>query len=325
LNAADIADVGRASADVGRASARASRVEASGPRLGLNMHPKWLRGGTAHAFLSPLRDLGLSVLEFRLDLSASNWTETRALIEECRRLGFRLTFHAPFKRPHNPAGFSGPRRGEIEALYAPSIDYAGRITADLADGMGSGSLLLAGGGLGWGSVPLVVHGAKGDRPREQLRRDTVAFLTWILERAPGLHPALEILSRDPDVAKVGDNKAELVDVVSAVDSPRVGICWDLGHDARNGSQAPPADFVARVTHVHVHDITPDGEDHGPLIFGNVPYIDYLRQLGEVGFRGVIILEVNGHLVCDLADAQGIQPDDLLQHSLNELTRLISAW
>jgi len=246
-------------------------------------------------------------LEFRLDLSAPDWAETQALIEECRRLGFQLTFHAPFKRPYNPAGFSGPGREHLEALYGPSIDYAARIAADAAR-----------------PVPLVVHGAKGARPRGQLRRDTVAFLTWVLERAPGLQPVLEVLSRDADVAKVGDNKAELLDVIAAVGPSQVGICWDLGHDVRNGSQAPPAGFVARVKHVHVHDITPAGKDHGPLIFGNVPYVDYLRQLGRVGFRGVIILEVDGYLVCELADEQGIQPDDLLQHSFDELTRLISA-
>jgi hypothetical protein len=45
----------------------------------------------------------------------------------------------------------------------------------------------------------------------------------------------------------------------------------------------------------------------------------------VGFRGVIILEVNGYLVCDLAEAQGMQPDDLLQHSLIELAQLTSVW
>ena len=65
--------------------------------LGLNMHPLWLGDGRAEDFLNPLKELGLNVLEFTLNLSSPDWPEMRSLIEECHRLGFRLTFHAPYK------------------------------------------------------------------------------------------------------------------------------------------------------------------------------------------------------------------------------------
>lgn len=277
-----------------------------GPQLGLNMHPRWLSDGPAGAFLFPLRELGLSGLEFTLNLSSPDWPEMNSLIEDCRRLGFRTTFHAPYKGPYNPAGFSGTKRQEIEELYGPAIAYVARIAEEA------------------GPTPLVIHGAKGDRPREELRRDTGAFLAWILEASPGIQAFLELLVRERNVTKIGDNKVELVEIASSLGSSRAGICWDLGHDARNGSTVAPHGFTSRVKHVHVHDISPDGQDHCPLIFGNVPYADHLRQLGDGGYRGTIILEVSGYHVSQLAAAEGTRPFHLLRDSLRKLTKLISA-
>ncbi len=281
------------------------RGERVGPRLGLNMHPRWVGGGTPGAFLFPLRELGLSVLEFGLNLTAPDWPEMDALIKACHQLGFLLSFHAPFKGPHNPAGFSGPKRGELESLYAPAMRYA----AGFAEEMGP--------------VSLVVHGAKGNRPREALRRDTAAFLTWISQEWPDVRPSLELLYRDENVVKVGDNKPELVELVSGLGLAQVGICWDMGHDARNGSKPVPPGFLARVRHVHAHDVSPDGKDHCPLVFGNVPYARHLRRLGQVGYGGTIILEVNGVRVCDLATGRGKKPIEILQDSFVELARVIS--
>jgi len=271
--------------------------------LGLNMHPQWLGDGRAEDFLLPLRELGLGVLEFTLNLSSPDWPEMHSLIEECRRLGFGITFHAPYKGPHNPAGFSGAKKDEVERLYRPALTYAARIAEEA------------------GPTILVVHGAKGNRPRDELRHDTRAFLAWIVEEFPALRPSIELLVKDDDVNKIGDNKAELAEIVSGLSSPRIGICWDLGHDARNGSAPAPPGFITSVRHVHLHDISPDGDDHCPLIFGSVPYEDYLHRLGQTGYRGAIILEVNGYLVSRFAAAAGSHPFQILQDNLLLLAQL----
>lgn len=273
--------------------------------LGLNMHPKWLGDGTAEDFLLPLRELGLSVLEFTLGISSPDWPEMNSLIEECHRLGFQLSFHAPYKGPYNPAGFSRGERDKVERLYRPAIEYAARIAEEA------------------GPTTLVVHGAKGNRPRGELRRDTETFLAWILEEAPGLRPSLELLVREENTAKIGDNKAELVKIVSGLGSPKAGICWDLGHDARNGSVAVPPGFIPSVSHVHLHDIAPDGQDHCPLLFGNVPYEKHLRQLVGAGYRKAVILEVNGYLVSRFAVAEGKHPYQILRSCLLKLGQLTS--
>lgn len=286
--------------------------EAKGkPQLGLNMHPKWVGDGRAEDFLFPLREVGLRVLEFTLNHSSPDWPEMSALIEECHRLGFRITFHAPYKGPYNLAGFSGAKRDEVESLYRPALIYAARIAEEA------------------GSTIIVVHGAKGKNPREELRRDTRAFLAWIVEEFPSLQPSIELLVREERTNKIGDNKAELVEIVSGpstgpragLGSPRVGICWDLGHDTRNGSLPDPPGFIASVRHVHLHDISPDGYDHSPLIFGNVPYEKRLSQLIRAGYKGVVILEVDGYRVARFAAMQGKQPRQILQDNLSRLAQL----
>jgi sugar phosphate isomerase/epimerase len=281
-------------------------LSASKPQLGLNMHPKWLGDGKAEDFLLPLKEIGLGVLEFTLNLASPDWPEMRSLIEEGRRLGFRVTFHAPYKDPYNPAGFSGAKRDEVERLYRPALAYAAHIAEET------------------GSTTLVVHGAKGNHPREELRRDTRVFLGWIVEEFANLRPCIELLVREERANKIGDNKAELAEMMSSLGSPKVGICWDLGHDARNGSVAAPPGFVASVHHVHLHDISPHGEDHCPLIFGSVPYEKYLRQLIGVGYGGIIILEVNGYLVSRFAVAKGVPPSRILWDNFRELGGLSSS-
>jgi sugar phosphate isomerase/epimerase len=287
------------------------KESANKPQLGFNMHPKWLRDSTASEFLSPLRVLGLNILEFTLNLCSPDWPEFSSLIEECRRLGFRASFHAPYKDPYNVAGFSGAKRKEIESLYWPAIEYAARIAGDTVQ-----------------STTLVVHGARGDRPRGELRRDTEAFLSWILDEVPSLCLSLELLFREQDRAKIGDNKVELVEIVSGFASPRVGICWDLGHGTRNimggGDPAIPAGFIPSVSHVHLHDIAPNGEDHCPLLFGNVPYEKHLRQLVGAGYRKAVILEVNGYLVSRFAAAKGVPPSQILWDNFRELGGLTSS-
>ena len=273
------------------------------PLLGLNMHPKWLGDGRAEDFLFPLREAGLRVLEFTLNLSSPDWPGMSSLIEEGRRLGFRVTFHAPYKGPHNPAGFSGAKRDEVEELYRPALAYAARVAEEA------------------GATILVVHGAKGNPPREELRRDTRAFLAWIVEEFPSLRPCIELLVKEERANKIGDNKSELVEIVSGLSSPMVGICWDLGHDARNGSVAAPPGFIASVRHAHLHDISPDGYDHSPLIFGSVPYMDHLRRLNQAGYRGAIVLEVNGYLVSRFAAAAGKHPFQIIQDNLSLLALL----
>jgi sugar phosphate isomerase/epimerase len=264
------------------------------------MHPKWLQGGPPEAFLLPLMEVGLSALEFTLSLDAADWPEIHDLIRACLALGCELSFHAPHKGFYNPSGFAGPRRPALEQLFAPALAYAAAIAGEQ------------------GPTTLVVHGAKGQGAREPLRCDTVAFLSWIEGQDSNLCPALELRTRDQELVKMGDSRADLVATLSRWRPRRGGICWDMGHDAHNGAETAPAGFLEGVSHVHVHDLSPEGEDHYPLLFGNVAYKHHLLALRQVGYDRAIILEVNGYVVTQLAREGHTTSGRILRESFSKL-------
>ena len=274
--------------------------QVSGPRLGLNMHPKWVEGGSPENFLFPLREVGLRVLEFPMGLLVSNWNQMDRLISICRELQFTVSFHAPYGGRYNVARFSGAERERTQQLFKPAIDYAGAIARED------------------GTTTLVVHGAKGRGGRQALRDATVRFIDWLGEWAPALSPALELRVLEPGVTKIGDLKAELLDVVARCQNRRVGICWDLGHDALNGSLPAPPGFIERVSHVHVHDLSPAADDHHPLLFDNAPYGDRLAQLCAAGYLGDLILEVDGYSVVRIARERSISHMQILRESFRRL-------
>jgi sugar phosphate isomerase/epimerase len=264
------------------------------------MHYRWLKGGPAEPFLFPLRELGLQVLEFTLDSQATDWPTMRALAETCLQLGFELSFHLPYKGRFNPAGFSSARREALEQALAPVMSFITGISAKQGD------------------TAIVVHGAKGTDSRAVLQRDTIAFMSWILERSASLHLFLELRTRQEGISKVGDTKEELVSVVSTLNSSRAGICWDLGHDKLNGLPSSSEDFLSWVRHTHVHDVSPAGEDHLPLLYGNVPYDKALDHLMQKGFDGVVLLEVNGHFIADMEARTGRTSIQILRESFGAL-------
>ncbi|MBI5877304.1 MAG: sugar phosphate isomerase/epimerase [Chloroflexi bacterium] len=250
--------------------------------LGFALHPKWLGDGRLADFLSPLEKAGMTVLEFTLHPTWDEWPELKALATECTRAGYRCHFHAPYKDPYNADGFNGTRRTEIEQLYAPAIELIERLALD------------------GGYVPsLVIHGAhapgSGADVRARLRADTTAFLVWMLAQTSQARLMLENLPPKPGFTRTGESRAEVRAVVRDIDAARLNICWDFGHDVLLGYNSPPDDaFLSAVRHAHVHDIDAAGEDHFPLVYGNVPWADDLRALRRAGFDGAVVMEINGY-------------------------------
>ena len=274
------------------------------PLLGLNMHPNWLEGGPPEDFLLPLKEAGLTILEFPMRLLVAEWNEMDALVSASRQLGFAVSFHAPYGGSYNVARFLGGEQESAKQLFNPLIGYAAAVASED------------------GPITLVVHGAEGRSEREQLKTATVNFVDWLWERAPQLEPALELRAREADAVKIGDRKVDLLEVLARSRNPQLGICWDLGHDAVNGWSECPPGFVERVSHVHVHDLSPSGDDHLPLLFGNVPYGDALGQLRRSSYQGVFILEVNGYSVVRIARARSVSYTQLLQESFQRVVEAL---
>jgi sugar phosphate isomerase/epimerase len=270
------------------------------PRIGFNMHPLWAFGETLADFLEPLRAVGLSALEFELWPNDPHWSRIPPLMEECRRLGFALCFHAPYRKPYALTGFAGQERAEVEAGYAPMLDIAARFAP----------------------AAVVIHGAhSATRPRERLVADTVAFLEWTLARYPALTMALENLGPDPRRIKIGTERAEVLRIVEEIGNPRLGICWDMGHDVLAGRHGLPDEaWLRQVCHVHLHDIDERGIDHYPLIYGRVPWQTWLPALVRAGFTGVVTLEIKGGQLAGLGIEQAQQ---MLVDSVGEVRRLLA--
>jgi sugar phosphate isomerase/epimerase len=211
-----------------------------------------------------------------------------------------LCFHAPHRRPHNVAGFAGEKRAEIQADYAPMLDVATRFAP----------------------APVVIHGAWSETlPHETLYADTVAFLEWVLERYPALTPALENLPPDPRRIKIGATRGEIRDIVEKVGGRRLGLCWDMGHDVVTGRQSTPdAAWLRHVVHVHLHDIDEHGTDHYPLLYGRTPYRTWLPALVQVGFKGIVTLEIKGEQLAHLGFEQVRQ---ILAASVAEIARVLA--
>ncbi len=133
------------------------------------------------------------------------------------------------------------------------------------------------------------------RTLAKLREDTKNFITWALETFPNLTIALENLDvAKPGVIKFGDRREDVLSLVIEIDHPRLGICWDMGHDIRHGvTQDPSREWLEHVVHVHVHDIDDSGEDHFPLVFDKVPNEHWIQLLMDAGMEGTITLELKG--------------------------------
>jgi sugar phosphate isomerase/epimerase len=226
-----------------------------------------------------LRNAGLSTLEFELDNHLDKWDETTKLMGQCFDLGMDLCFHAPYRLPHRIAGFSGGNKESIKQDYRSLLDIA----REWAKRTGE-------------PKTVVFHGARGEQGQHsQLYMDTRNFCAWLLEFYPELRFALENNNpTDPNVIKIGVTREEVLDLVTDLNSPRLGICWDMGHDylAHRDDRLAP-EWLERVIHVHVHDVDANENDHFPLVYGKVPHAKWLRALRQAGMKGIVTLELKG--------------------------------
>ncbi len=259
-------------------------------KVGFSMHPHWVGGSSLESFVEPLRRAGLAAFEFELDDHLDLWAEFAPLMEAAAGLGMNLSFHAPYRAPHSLAGFCRDRRGPIAADYQPLLGIA----EEWGRRLGS-------------PRTVVLHAAMARLPAERadLEADTRAFLAWALDRFPHLVLALENnTTAKPGEIKAGDGRSRVLEVLAPLPDGRLKVCWDMGHDYLSGSPAQlEPGWLARVAHVHVHDVNENGVDHYPLVFGRVPHRPWLAQLKAAGMKGTVVLELKGGLLKNWAPAE----------------------
>lgn len=183
-------------------------------------------------------------------------------------------------------------------------------------------------GLAGGYTPIVnLHAGNPEREgplsvdlaaRERSLPRCAALFRWIsrFREAEGLR--VQVTNEVQQAAgpsatffRFGDRFSELLAMVQ--DAPGIGLCWDMGHSTLNhglwgGPEYPldpPAEMLALVRHVHLHDIDPSGQDHLPLVYGAVDWPRYLPALRESGYTGAINLEMTPPMVADVGPYQGL--------------------
>lgn len=265
----------------------------NGISIGFNIHPRWVQGSSLKNFIAPLRQAGLESLEFELDNRLPMWEEFGPLMEETVALGLQLSFHAAYRTPHILLGYAHGLKAEIQQDYRPLLQIAEDWSLRLQK-----------------MHSVVFHAATAPAPHDTqpMVEDTVGFLQWVCSEFPHLKVALE--NNNPSSAnqvKLGIQRDDVLALLQLIDRPQAGICWDMGHDALTTQPVTaPHEWVEKVIHVHLHDFDQDGQDHYPLIFGNVPYQPWLAQLKQAGMQGIVVLELKGERFKDMEYGQIIR-------------------
>lgn len=281
--------------------------------LGSSGAPRWYQGGPERldAYIAALREWGATSMELPLHHGPADERTARVhvlepdwdrMLARYRAAGLALQFHVSLDPRFATSRWLTDAEG-LRREYRPLMRVAGEVAAEQ------------------GGAVLVVHGASDPRRGpEENREATIALLRWLAEESERgtatVRIALELRAdRDYRPSAAAVSRQDVLEVVRAVDSPRVGVCWDLAHDRENAARepgwepVPSPEFLARVIHVHLHDIDDAGEDHNPPVFARVPFPEQLDALARTGSLPPVTMEVRWRCAARLGD-----PWDLLGRS-----------
>lgn len=130
-----------------------------------------------------------------------------------------------------------------------------------------------------------------------------ALADHIKERSLPVRIALENNRKMPD-GSMGDSLGLVTRLVTKLDRPEVGICFDMGHYfwavGEDRSKLPPKAFLQRVIHTHIHALH-NGSTHFPLGRYDLPIREYAASFAE-GYGGRFNLELEYERYKDLVPA-----------------------
>ena len=131
---------------------------------------------------------------------------------------------------------------------------------------------------GYGSEKVIIHGGY---------QTMMYFPVWYTEQSVLFWK--EFLKEDPGVELVLENVLEqepewILDIIRAVDDPRLRMCLDIGH-VNAYSDIPPLDWLERcapyISHFHIHNNDGTRDRHNALYDGSIPMLEFLRRAEEL--------------------------------------------
>ena len=122
-----------------------------------------------------------------------------------------------------------------------------------------------------------------------------ALIENLKQHALPVRVALEI-NRYHGVSTPGVTYDGLLEIGQHFTAADLGFCWDMGHTQSSFLQqelpeTPPAEFVARVIHTHIHDLSPDGDTHWALREVCPHLMAGIGRLEACGYTGIFNLEL----------------------------------
>lgn len=221
------------------------------------------------------RQHGIAAVELFADVptlhpGSVNAQERAALRAKLAECGVRASIHV---------SLFGPNLGcENPGIWAESVKQH-QETIDLAADLAAEVMVVH---------PGYVYLPRQDR--EAVRHQTVRGLKAVAAHAGerGVKLALENIGLgDRFIDPSGE---DLLRILEEVDSPAVGICFDVGHANVNSSiEKVLRPLVPHVIHVHIHDNHGTNDDHLPVGDAAIDYGPVLPLLRN--FQGLVIGEI----------------------------------
>ncbi|MDB5085353.1 MAG: sugar phosphate isomerase/epimerase, partial [Bacilli bacterium] len=133
--------------------------------------------------------------------------------------------------------------------------------------------------------------------------------------------------KKPAAVDPGDTCAGVLQMIDEINSPFVGITWDMGHYYSNLVSAgyvpalqdeqldplPPLSFLDKTIHTHIHGLGEQGT-HCPLTHHeSLPLESYVRALKDSGYTGIYNLELQFNRFPD--------QNQLVEDALSSIERL----
>lgn len=146
-----------------------------------------------------------------------------------------------------------------------------------------------------GGRHLVIHPSTepiADQERQQRTALCLQGLAELASQLPGSSPvgiAVECLPR----TCLGHDSRELLGILDAVGSSRIGICLDVNHaNLREGVVEATRRYGPRIRTLHISDNDGLDERHWMPLRGVIPWREWLPALRATGFGGPLLYEVS---------------------------------
>ncbi|NLX05362.1 MAG: sugar phosphate isomerase/epimerase [Phycisphaerae bacterium] len=147
--------------------------------------------------------------------------------------------------------------------------------------------------LGIGATVLVAHSAGAEAPFDPARSQSLRQGLQTLDAAAEQMGVRFLIENMPPSYAYGQDTGQLARDIQAVDSPRIGLCFDTGH-AHMVDRAPARHILGTkgfLHYIHAHDNDGDADQHLLPMTGAIDWPPIGRAIRQINADPIFCLEV----------------------------------